>query len=394
MRFGRREFLGGLLSLPLVSASRLSQAQTTQEILIGMSTALTGPSQALGIGMEVGVEAYFQQVNEEGGVFGRPLRLIALDDQYEPLQTGPNMRSLIDRSSVFAVLGNVGTPTAAVAVSIANEKKVPFFGAFTGAGLLRKNPPDRFVVNYRASYAQETAEMVRGFLHELRIAPEHVAFFTQNDAYGDAGFAGGVKALQADGFERAAKLPHGRYQRNTVDVEGALARLLDPKVTAKAVIMVGAYKPCAKFIRLARSNGLGAVFANVSFVGSDALARELGSEGDGVVVTQVVPHYDEALPVVSDYRRHVAQKDVGFVSLEGYIAARAFVEVLRAAGPNATQAAFIDTVESGREFDLGLGRTHAMSPTNHQFSNAVWPTVLRSGHFRPLRHWSDLRAPQ
>jgi ABC-type branched-subunit amino acid transport system substrate-binding protein len=394
MRLKRRAFLGGLLSVPLLATSRFSLAQATNEIRVGMTTALTGPSQALGLGMQAGVEAYFQQVNEEGGVSGRLLRLIARDDQYEPLQTGPNMRALIDDQAVFAVLGNVGTPTAAVAVAIANEKKIPFFGAFTGAGLLRKNPPDRYVVNYRASYAQETAEMVRGFVQDLGIRPEHVAFFTQNDAYGDSGFAGGVKALESVGCERARKLPHGRYPRNTVDVEGALARLLDPKVTVKAVIMVGAYKPCAKFIRLARGNGFDPVFANVSFVGSDALARELGHEGDGVVVTQVVPHYDDTLQVVSDYRRHVAQKDVNFVSLEGYIAARAFVEVLRAAGPNVTRETFIDTVESGLEFDLGLGGTHIMSPTNHQFSNVVWPTFLRDGRFYPLRHWNALRARQ
>jgi branched-chain amino acid transport system substrate-binding protein len=388
----RRTFLGGLASLPIAFATRGGRAEAIDEIRIGMSTALSGPSQALGIGMRLGVETYFQQINEEGGVFGRPLRLVVLDDQYEPMQAGPNMRALIDEHGVFAVLGNVGTPTGAVSVAIANEKKVPFFGAFTGAGILRKNPPDRYVVNYRASYAQETAAMVRGFTEELKIGPEHVAFFTQNDAYGDAGFAGGVKALESVGFERARKLPHGRYPRNTVDVEGALARLLDPKVTARAIIMVGAYKPCAKFIRLARESGLGAIFANVSFVGSDALARELGREGDGVVVTQVVPHYDEALPVVADYRRHVAQKDVNFVSLEGYIAARAFVEVLRATGPAATREGFIDAVESGREFDLGLGRTHIMSKVNHQFSDAVWPTRLHDGHFYPLRRWNDLRA--
>ncbi len=302
------------------------------------------------------------------------------------------MRALVDEHGVFAVLGNVGTPTAAVSVAIANERKVPFFGAFTGAGILRKSPPDRYVVNYRASYAQETAAMVRGFTQDLRIRPEHVAFFTQNDAYGDAGFAGGVKALEAAGFARARKLPHGRYQRNTVDVEGALARLLEPKATVKAVIMVGAYKPCAKFIRLARENGLDAVFANVSFVGSDALAAELGRDGDGVVVTQVVPHYDEALPVVVDYRRHVAPRDVNFVSLEGYIAARAFVESLRAAGPNATREAFIDAIESGRPIDLGLGHTHSLSRDNHQFSDAVWPTFLKGGRFFPLRHWGDLRT--
>src|SRR5258708_515515 len=293
----RRTMLGGLISLPLLAVARVARGDAP-EFCVGMSTALTGPSQALGLGMKAGVDAYFKQVNDAGGVFGRPLRLIALDDQYEPLQTGPNMRALIDQHGVFSVLGNVGTPTAAVAVPIAAEKKTPFFGAFTGAGLLRKTPPDRYVVNYRASYAQETAEMVRGFVQELRIRPEHVAFFTQNDAYGDAGYSGGVKALEAAGCDRARKLPHGRYPRNTVDVEGALARLLDPKVTVRAVIMVGAYKPCAKFIRLARQNGLDAVFANVSFVGSDALARELGREGDNVVVTQVVPHYDQPLPAV------------------------------------------------------------------------------------------------
>jgi branched-chain amino acid transport system substrate-binding protein len=392
MAIGRRAVLGGLLSLPITVRARPAHGAGGAEIVVGMSTALSGPSQALGTGMRIGVEAYFQKINEKGGVFGRRLRLVALDDQYEPLKTGPNMRALIDEQNVFAVLGNVGTPTAAVSVAIANEKRVPFFGAFTGAGILRKSPPDRYVVNYRASYAQETAEMVRGFIQELHVLPQHVAFFTQNDAYGDAGFAGGVKALEAAGYERARKLPHGRYPRNTVDVEGALARLLDPKVTARAVIMVGAYKPCAKFIRLAKSNGLQAVFANVSFVGSNALAQELGKQGDDVVVTQVVPHYDEQLPVVVDYRRHVAEKDVNFVSLEGYVAARAFVEVLRAAGEGASREAFIDALESGREFDLGLGRTHVLSAANHQFSDVVWPTSLRDGQFHPLRRWSDLRV--
>lgn len=379
-----------MLSVPCLAVSRLAAAGDG-EIRVGMSTALSGPSQALGLNMKAGVEAFFARVNEAGGVFGRRLRLIALDDQYEPLQTGPNMRALIDQD-VFCVLGNVGTPTAAVAVEIAKEKKTPFFGAFTGAGLLRKRPPDRYVVNYRASYAQETAEMVRGCVEELGISPEHVAFFTQNDAYGDAGYSGGVQALEATGFARARKLPHGRYPRNTVDVEGALARLLDPKADVRMVIMVGAYRPCAKFIRLARANGLGALFANVSFVGSEALAHELGRDGDGVVATQVVPHYDQPLPIVADYRERIDPKDVNFVSLEGYIAARAFVEVLRAAGPDATRETFIEAVESGREFDLGLGRAHAMSPANHQFSDAVWLTVLRDGRFRALRRWSDLRG--
>jgi ABC-type branched-subunit amino acid transport system substrate-binding protein len=376
----------------VIAGSRRARAAEGDPIWVGMSTALSGPVQEVGANVRQGVETYFRQVNDEGGIFGRPLRLIALDDGYEPLRTGPNMRALIDDHDVFAVLGNVGTPTAAVAVSIANEKKVPLFAALSGAGLLRKNPPDRYVVNYRASYAEETRAMVRAFLEDLRIRPEHVAFFTQNDAYGDAGFAGGVAALQAAGYEHAARLPHGRYARNTVDVEGALARLLEPTVVVRAVIMAGSYKPSAKFIRLARANGLDAVFANVSFVGSDSLAKELGRAGDGVVVTQVVPHYDSPLPVVRDYRRHIADADVNFVSLEGYIAAKAFAEVLRATGPNPTRETFVDTLESGHEFDLGLGRGHSLSPTNHQFSDQIWPTVLDKGSFRPLERWSGLRS--
>jgi len=141
-----------------------------------MVTALSGPAQALGTNMRRGVEAYFALGNKRGGVHGRPLELVVRDDGYEPGKTGPAMRSLIDDEHVFTVLGNVGTPTAVVAVPIANEKHVPLFGAYTGAAVLRKSPPDRYVVNYRASYAEETAEMVRGLTQELGIAPSEIAF--------------------------------------------------------------------------------------------------------------------------------------------------------------------------------------------------------------------------
>jgi ABC-type branched-subunit amino acid transport system substrate-binding protein len=306
-----------LAAAALLAGSRRAYAGAEGEaVTVGMSTALSGPARALGVGMKTGVEAYFTLVNSQGGVSGRPLRLEALDDAYEPARTADNIRRLIDERRVFAILGDVGTPTAAVAVPIVDEKKVPFFGAFTGAGLLRKTPPDRYVVNFRASYLQETAEMVRGIVHDLRIPAERIALFTQDDAYGDAGYVGAMKALRATGLERPERLPHGRYPRNTSDVEGALARILDPRVSPRAVIMVGAYAPCAKFIQLGRRYGLNAVFANVSFVGSDALAAELGADGNGVVVTQVVPHYDSDLPVVRDYRAIVPQADVNFVSLE------------------------------------------------------------------------------
>jgi branched-chain amino acid transport system substrate-binding protein len=354
---------------------------------IGMSTVLSGPAQALGQGMRAGVAAYFERVNRAGGVSGHKLELIALDDQYEPSKTGPNVRELIDQRKVIAIVGNVGTPTAVVTVPIVNDKRVPLFGAFTGAGVLRKNPPDRYVFNVRASYADETAEMIRGLLDDRKLRPEDIAFFTQDDAYGDAGYSGAIKALTARGFKEIEKLVHGRYTRNTLDVEDGLARLLDPRVHPKAVIMVGTYKPCAKFIRLARHHGLHAVFANVSFVGSADLARELGADADGVVITQVVPHWSGELPILKEFRESGVEPS--FVALEGFLVGRAFTEVLRGVEGPFTAEAFVRAAESGKEFDIGLGKPQSLSSSRHGFSNSVWPTVIQGGQFRAFSNWKE-----
>jgi ABC-type branched-subunit amino acid transport system substrate-binding protein len=372
----------------ILSASAARSAHA-DDLNIGMSGALSGPAAALGQGMKSGIAAYFARVNAAGGVHGRTLRLIALDDGYEPSRAAANMHKLIDEHKVFAVLGNPGTPTAAVSVPIANSKHVPFFGAFTGAGLLRKTPPDRYIINFRASYAQETAEMVRG-ITELGIRPDEIAFFTQNDAYGDAGYNGGIAALSKLGYAGAERLPHARYPRNTVDVEGAVARLLDPTLHPRAIIMIGAYKPCAKFIQLARRHGLHALFINVSFVIGDSLLRELGPAADGVIVTQVVPPVDSELPAVREYRDVVPVAERSFVSLEGFLAARAFVEGLRRAGPGATSETFIDALEGAGPIDLGLGEPLELSKTRHQLSNHVWPTLVEGGRFRLLDHWTSV----
>jgi ABC-type branched-subunit amino acid transport system substrate-binding protein len=373
-----------------LAASAHAEPTPGAPLKIGMSTVLSGPAQGLGQGMRAGVEAYFSRVNKAGGIGGRRLELVAVDDQYEPSRAGPNVRALIDNDHVLAIVGNVGTPTAVVTVPIVNEKHVPLFGAFTGAGVLRKNPPDRYVFNVRASYADETAEMVRGLLEDRKLDPKDIGFFTQDDAYGDAGFSGAVKALEAHGFKNAEKLPHGRYTRNTLDVEDGLARLLDPRVHPKAVIMVGTYKPCAKFIRLAKKNGLTAIFANVSFVGSAELAKELGPDAEGVVITQVVPHWSGDLPILSEYRE--SGLEPSFVSLEGFLVGRAFTEVLRSAGDAPTPELFVDAAESGREFDLGLGGKQALSKTRHGFSSTVWPTVISRGEFKAFSNWKELKV--
>ncbi|MEN8179819.1 MAG: ABC transporter substrate-binding protein [Pseudomonadota bacterium] len=201
--------------------------------------------------MKRGVEAYFKQVNKSG-INGNTLKLVALDDGYEPARAAPNMRKLIDEEKVIAVMGNVGTPTAIVSVPIANEKKTLLFGAFTGAGVLRQTPPDRYIINYRASYAEETAAMIDGLLNS-GIKPEEIAFFTQNDGYGDAGYKGAMKALKVKGVANPEKMAHGRYTRNTLNAEDGLGAILDAEIEPKAVIMVGAYGP----LRQIHKNGQG-----------------------------------------------------------------------------------------------------------------------------------------
>jgi branched-chain amino acid transport system substrate-binding protein len=377
-----------VLTLPALLLAPAARAGVQSPIRVGMSTALSGPAQGLGQGMKAGVEAYFRVVNDAGGIHGRPIELLALDDQYEPSKAGPNVRQLIDTDRVLAIVGNVGTPTAVVTVPIVNEKKVPLFGAFTGAGVLRKTPPDRYVFNVRSSYADETAEMIRGLLLDKKLEPQDIAFFTQDDSYGDAGFNGAVRALAAQGFEAPETLAHGRYARNTLDVEEGLARLLDPRYRPKAVIMVGTYKPCAKFIKLAKKFELGALFANVSFVGSADLLKELGGDAEGVVITQVVPHWSGSVPVLEQYR--ASGLEPNFVSLEGFIVGRAYTEVLRAAGPNPTPEEFVQAAESGTRFDLGLGETRALSPEVHGFSTSVWPTRVQGGKLRPFSNWNEV----
>lgn len=379
-----------LTLVPLVSVANADDGVTDDSILVGMSSVFTGPASSLGIEVKRGVDAYFKEVNASGGVQGRKLKLLALDDGYEPARTAPNMRKLISEHKVFGVLGNVGTPTAVVSVPIANEYKVPFFGAFTGAGVLRRPTPDRYIVNYRASYNQEADEMIRGLTEVLSIRPEEIAFFTQNDAYGDAVYSGAMKALKKRGYKDASKLIHARYQRNTTNVEDALSRMFfESKIVPKAIIMVGTYKACGKFIRMAKEEEFEAIFLNVSFVGSEALQANLGKYGDDTIVTQVVPSLSEEIPAVDAYQKAIVSNPT-FASFEGYLAAKAFVAGIELAGRELTRESFIDALESGQPFDIGLGRTHKLSKDVHQINQVVYPTVLRNNTWATL-DWETLR---
>lgn len=381
----RRYWIIGLFLIFLIPVEGFSKGE--KPLRIGMTTALSGPAKDLGQSMRRGIEAYFHHVNLQGGVHGHPLKLEVLDDGYQPISAALNMRRLTEQNDVIAIMGNVGTPTAMVTVPIANREKILFFGAFSGAKVLRKTPPDRYVINFRASYKEETATMIDDIL-DRGVKADEIAFFTQNDTYGDAGYSGAVKALEARGYAQAKNLPHGRYARNTLNVEEGLLTILDSPVEPKAIILVGTYTACAKFIKYAKTIWPNTTFLNVSFVGSIPLAKALGKDSEGVIVTQVVPHFDADLSGLDEYRRLLKAYDPGpspdFVSLEGFLMAKVFVEGLKRAPKKITRENLIDAIESIKNLDIGIGEQITYSTKEHQALHRVWVTEIKNQKFVPL----------
>jgi branched-chain amino acid transport system substrate-binding protein len=367
---------------------------TDSEIRFGISAPFTGPAKELGQSMKLGIEAAFNVANAKGGAYGRRLRLIAADDGYEPTRTTTTMKQLYESDQVFGLIGNVGTPTAVVALPYALDRKMLFFGAFTGAGLLRSDPPDRYVFNYRASYAEETAAVVNYLVKVRRILPEQIAVFAQQDAYGDAGFAGVQKAVRSLRGGNESPILRLNYQRNTVDVDDAVAQLQQKRrIPIKAVIMVPAYRAAAKFIEKTRDLYPDMIYTSVSFVGSTALADELTLLGKkyatGVIVTQVVPAVDGHSSLVLDYKSALAKYFPGvtpdYVSLEGYVDASVLIAALQRNGSQLDTESLVGTFENLRDLDIGLGTPVTFSRSDHQGIHKVWGTQLdETGHYQPI----------
>ena len=365
---------------------------TDTEIRFGISAPFSGAAKELGQNMRLGIEAAFNAANARGGVNGRQLKLIAADDGYEPARTAETMKRLYDKDQVFAVVGNVGTPTAAVALPYALDRKMIFFGAFTGAGLLRSDPPDRYVFNYRASYAEETAATVQYLVKVKRLKPSQIAVFAQQDAYGDAGFSGVAKAIRALGGDENAIL-RLHYQRNTVDVDDAVDQLRKSRIPIRAVIMVPTYRAAAKFIEKTRDLFPGMIYTSVSFVGSTALANELMLLGkrfaNGIIVTQVVPALDGHSSLVLDYKGALAKYFPGeqpdYVSLEGYVAANVLITALRRNGADLDTEKLVTTLENLRDLDIGLGTPVSFGRSEHQGVHKVWGTQIdENGRYQTL----------
>lgn len=377
--------LVGLAALGLLCAP-LSRAQapgvSEDRVLFGQSAAFTGPTADLGNGIRIGIRAAFHEANGRGGVHGRKLELKSIDDAYEPEKAIVNTRELIEdpEDPVFALIGAVGTPTSRSAAPVAAEAGVPYVAPFTGAEVLRGTNWEH-VVNLRASYNQETETIVNYLIYTLGIT--RIAVLHQEDSYGNAGLYGVQQALanlQMPLFGTSS------YTRNTTAVKTAL---LDLRETgADAVIMVGAYKPVAATVLWSRRIGFKPVFITISFSGGYALARELGAEGEGVYVTQVVPFPTSEARIVTKYRRALRAQSrsakPGFVSLEGYLAGRLAIVGLERAGRDLTRAGFLDSLLRSDPIDLD-GFPLKFGPGDNQGSDAIFLTMIQAdGSYRPL----------
>ena len=355
-------------------------------VVFGQSAAFSGPAQELGINMNLGIMAAFAEANRDGGVHGRMLELTTRDDAYEPEAAIINTQGLINDEQVFSLIGAVGTPTSRSATPVAAEAGIPYVAPFTGAGFLRDDNWDN-IINLRASYAQETEEMVERLTTDLGVT--RIAVMFQDDSFGRAGYNGALAALELRGMDLVST---GVYPRNTTAVKSGLLDLMlgDPE----AVILIGAYQPVAALISWARHIGFDPIFMTVSFVGSNALATELGSDGEGVYVTQVIPFpHDLSIPVVASYTAALAAYDPGaepgFVSLEGYIAGRMAIAGLETCGVHLTRDCFLENILGAGQFDIDgftvdFGTEDNRSVDN-QGSDAVFLTAIdANGSYRSV----------
>jgi branched-chain amino acid transport system substrate-binding protein len=377
---------GSLLTISLPLEAQNTTGVTDNEILIGSCSALEGPSHFLGTETVAGAKAYFAMVNDAGGVDGRKLRFIAYDDSYDPAKTEACFNHLMEQK-VFALGLFVGTPTAVKYVPMAESNKIPLVGLFTGAQTLYA-PMRHWIVNVRASYFDETREQIDGMWGTLGY--KKIGVIYPEDAFGAAVLDGVKSALKTHGAEPVAV---GSYQRQTAQVGGAIDTV--KAANPDAVVVVGPSNTVAPILKQSHAKGWKPLFLTVSFVGTDELILEGGTDAEGVVITQVVPpYYLTDFKTVALYRRTLTKyfpnAQPNFVSLEGFVDALVLVEGLKRAGKDLTREGLIRGIESIHDLDVGLGPQLKLdySAKDHKGFDHVLPTVIRGGRAVPFTDWS------
>jgi branched-chain amino acid transport system substrate-binding protein len=372
------QFLKQLLAVAAIACSALAAAEpgvTDNTITLGMSSPFTGPNGAYGVDMRQVIQTYFDQVNKAGGVSGRKLDLVALDDGYETERTVANTKTLIGEKRVFALLAFYGSsPTTEAMNTVFGPGKVPLVGTISGAGTLRepiaKNPNGHYMFNVRASYADETEAIVNQL---VSLGLKNIAVFYQNDGFGKSGLEGVTASLKKHSLAPSAV---ATVERNSVDVAAAVETIA--KARPQAVVMVTLYKPTAAFVQGMKKAGQNPMFTTLSPVGTEQLVKELGADARGIVISQVMPYpWNDIVPMVRDYQKLVGKGAYSYYGIEAYAMARIMVEALRKTGKEPTREKLVAALES-TSADLGGFRV-GFSGTNRQGSRFVEMTVVGPG---------------
>lgn len=359
------------------AASEVGVTDTT--ITLGMSSPFSGPNGAYGQDMKNTITTYLEQVNKAGGVNGRKIELVALDDGYETERTVANTRKLIDESKVFALLQYYGSsPTTQAMNDVFGPAKVPLVGTISGAGTLRQtvreNPNNRYMFNVRASYADETDAIVNQL---VGLGLKNIAVFYQNDGFGLSGLEGVKSALKKHNLEPSAV---GTVERNSLDVDAAVKQIA--KAAPQAVVMVTLYKPTAAFVKAMRKINQNPQFMTLSPVGADLLVKELGNDARGVGISQVMPYpFNDTTPIVREYQRlmqSTKSNNYSYYGMEAYVTAKVMIEAIRRAGKELTRDKLVQTLESMTSYDVGGFRV-SFNGNERTGSRFVDLTVVGSG---------------
>jgi len=376
-----------------VPMAKIGPGVTDTEVVFGSSLALQGHAGYLGQETLRGAMSYLEQVNEDGGVHGRTIRLIARDDSYDPPKCLENTQRFLIEDQVFGLFSYVGTPTTVKILPLVEEAKVPLLGMFTGANALRE-PFLPYVINVRASYYQETGAAVSHLVQDLGL--KRIAVFYQYDAFGFDGLTGTELALKHFGLEPVVR---SSYVRGTHDINEGLERIMESG--AQAVVMIGTSDPCASFIRQALNKKFAPIFYMVSFVGAKELSRHLmqtDTRNVSVLMSQVVPPPKDSRGAVAEsaeefvrlLHKYYPGEEPNFVGFEGYINAKVLVEGLRRAGRNLTRQSFLEAIESMSEYSLGSDVRLSFGPSDHQGLDNVSFTRLREGSFVLMDDWKEV----
>ncbi len=361
------------------------------KVVLGASLALEGHASYLGIQTLHGALAYLKHVNANGGVHGRTIEVVAYDDSYDPPKCLINTQKLIIEDKIFALFCYVGTPTTVEVLPLVEDARIPLLGMFTGADALRK-PFNRYLINIRPSYYQETREAVRHMVEDLGITK--IAVFYQYDAFGFDGLTGTELALKDYNLEPVAR---GSYTRGSLDVSEGVERIRDSG--AEAVFMIGTSGPCIKFMDRLESEGVSPVYYTVSFMGAREFARNLKSGKELVIMSQVVPPFaddrdlssSEAASYIELLKQYYPQETPSLVGLEGFFNARILVEGLKRSGRDLSREGFIRAIETMNNYEIAPGITVSYGDADHQGMDKVYFTRLSEGRFELIRNWAELR---